>query len=67
MFLDTAGAFDNVRPNGLFIKLKNFGIHGRFLRMLINSYTGLTGHIIVNGILSESFKIQQSIRQGGIL
>jgi hypothetical protein len=29
MFLDTAGAFDNVRHNEDFLKLKNFGTNGR--------------------------------------
>ena len=40
-FLDTAGAFDNVRHSALFVKMREIGITGKFLRLLINSHEGL--------------------------
>ena len=67
MFLDTAGAFDNVRHEALFIKMKDFGINGKALRLLIQCYSALKGRVLVNGVLSIEFSVQQGARQGGIL
>jgi len=62
-FLDTADAFDNVRNNALFVKIKDeLGIHGKTLRLIINSYTDISAYVIVNGGKSEQFPVLQSCR-----
>jgi hypothetical protein len=37
-FLDTVGAFDNVRHSAIIMKMHNLGIKGKFLRLIINSW-----------------------------
>ena len=63
-FLDTAGAFDNVRHSALFIKMKQLGLHGKILRLLVESYQQLRGCVLVNGITSSEFPVLQGVRQG---
>ncbi len=66
-FLDTAKAFDTVWHNGLFFKLLNFGIKGKFLRMIMNSYSDMYSCVLVNGAKSGIFPLKQGVRQGGII
>ena len=66
-FLDTAGAFDNVRHSALFIKMKQLGLHGKSLRLLVESYQQLRGCVLVNGITSSEFQVLQGVRQGGVI
>ena len=66
-FLDTAGAFDNVRHSALFVKMRQIGIKGKFLRLLINSHEGLKASVLVNCIYSKPFNILHGVRQGGIM
>ena len=66
-FLDTAGAFDNVRHSALFIKMKQLGLNGKILRLLIESYQQLRGCVLVNGVKSSEFQVLQGVRQGGVI
>lgn len=66
-FLDTAGAFDNVRHSAIIMKMHNLGIKGKFLRLIINSYKDIFGCVTVNGVTSDIFPVLQGIRQGGIM
>ncbi|MES9879586.1 MAG: reverse transcriptase family protein, partial [Sedimenticola sp.] len=66
-FLDTAKAFDTVWHNGLFAKLLEFGIHGKFLRIIMNCYQNNYSCVLVNGMKSEVFPVMQGVRQGGII
>ena len=55
MFLDTAGAFDNVRHGALFSKMLHFGLNGKALRLLVHCYTELRGCVLINGVASDKF------------
>ncbi len=66
-FLDTSKAFDTVWHSGLFLKLLEFGLPGKFLRLLINSYTAISSCVVVNGVRSSVFPLMQGARQGGIM
>ena len=65
-FLDASKAFDTVWHDGLFSKLYDFGIRGKALRVIINSYQGMQSYVQVNGVKSRLFQIMQGVRQGGV-
>ena len=48
-------------------KLYEAGIHPSLWTIVKDMYTGLTSKVKWIGELSESFKIQQGVKQGGIL
>ena len=63
-FIDYEKAFDKVWHIGLWTKLLNSGIGGKFLNVIVNMYKGITSSITANGSKSESFAIHQGVRQG---
>ena len=65
--LDSRKAFDVVNHIILLDKLYEAGIHPSLWTIVKNMYTGLTSKVKWIGELSESFNIQQGVRQGGIL
>ena len=62
--LDSRKAFDVVNHKIMLDKLYEAGIHPSLWTIVKDMYTGLIKWI---GELSESFKIQQGVKQGGIL
>ena len=65
--LDSQKAFDVVNHVILLDKLYETGIHPSLWTIVKDMYTGLTSKVKWLGELSDSFKIQQGVRQGGIL
>ncbi len=66
-YLDSSKAFDFVWIDGLFYKLYKLGIQGKFWRCLRDLYKNMYSAVRVNGIVSEKFEVQQSVRQGGVI
>ena len=64
--LDSSKAFDHVWHGGLFSKLHDFGITGKALNLIIESYKDLSSYVLVNGIKSQTFAVKQGVRQGGV-
>ena len=64
--LDAAKAFDHVWRDGLFYKLLK-RVDKPFWRTLLLYYRSSTGRININGSKSDSFKINEGVKQGGIL
>ena len=64
--LDMTKAFDHVRLDILFHKLKN-RIPGLFLRFLIYTYTNQQCTVKWDGSVSSSFTIGNGVRQGAVL
>ena len=64
---DSQKAFDVVNHVILLDKLYETGIHPSLWTIVKDMYTGLTSKVKWLGELSDSFKIQQGVRQGGIL
>lgn len=62
-FVDYEKAFDKVWHTGLWIKLIRSGVGGRFLKVLMNMYQGISSCVSMNNI-SSSFPICQGVRQG---
>ena len=68
MTLDSRKAFDVVNHIIIMLdKLYEAGIHPTLWTIVKDMYAGLTSKVKWNGELSESFKILQGVRQGGIL
>ncbi|MEW8090529.1 MAG: reverse transcriptase domain-containing protein [Candidatus Thiodiazotropha endolucinida] len=65
--LDSQKAFDVVNHVILLDKLYETGIHPSLWTIVKDMYTGLTSKVKWLGELSDNFKIQQGVRQGGIL
>ncbi len=65
--LDAQKAFDVVDHTILLDKLHQQKVHPDLWLLIKNMYEGLTSRVKWMGDLSDSFKIQQGVRQGGIL
>ena len=63
-YRDVAKAFDTVWRDGLFYKLWDMGIRGKFWRVLRNLYANTQSRVLVNGHQSQYFPIQQGVAQG---
>ena len=65
-FLDATKAFDRVDYAVLFQKLLSRNVLGYIVIFLWNWYSKRCARILWAGILSDSFKICNGVRQGGI-
>jgi len=61
---DQAKAYDKVSHEYLFKVLSAFGFGDSFIRWVSLFYTDISSRVIVNGYLSEAFRILRSLRQG---
>ena len=66
-FLDLSKAFDRVNHNLLFNKLSFTGIPVFYLRIIKFIYNNQYVKVKYNGSLSESWRLENGVRQGGIL
>ncbi|KAM7288774.1 hypothetical protein ISCGN_028957 [Ixodes scapularis] len=62
--LDQAKAFDRVEHSYLFEVLRAFRFPETFISLLQSLYSGLTGHLQVNGCLLTPFPVSRGVRQG---
>ena len=62
--LDMKKAFDMIWTDGLFYKMFDTGMDGKLWRTLRDSYSGFKCCVCVNGTLSDSFNVGQSVHQG---
>jgi hypothetical protein len=63
-FRDAAKAFDTVWRDGLFAKLWDTGVRGKFWRLIRNLYASTQSRVLVNGHESDFFPIEQGVAQG---
>ena len=66
-FLDFKKAFPSVWREGLWRKMKRYGIDGKFLRVCENLYRDVGAKVRVGRVFSERFDIKEGLRQGCIL
>ncbi|MEW8546756.1 MAG: reverse transcriptase domain-containing protein, partial [Candidatus Thiodiazotropha sp.] len=66
-FLDVKAAFDVVSHNSLLRKLFHIGIEGKEWSLIHSLHSGAESVVKWDGDTSGSFKVQQGVRQGGIL
>ena len=62
--LDWSKAFDKVSREFLFKILERFGFKDTFINWVRMLYMGCSSALCINGILSEYFSVERSIRQG---
>ena len=60
-------AFDKVNRNGLWSKLYNLGIKGKFLRVIKNMYTSVKSCLRNCNNYSEYFECAVGLRQGEVM
>ena len=66
-FIDYAKAFDTIWRAGLWIKLLDMGISGKFLNIIKKMYEKSKSCVFVNNIKSDSFSSEMGVKQGEIL
>ena len=66
-FIDLKSAFDKVNRNGLWSKLYNLGIKGKFLRVIKNMYTSVKSCVRNCNNYSEYFECAVGLRQGEVM
>ena len=66
-FLDFKKAFPSVWREGLWGKMRGYGIEGKFLRLCERLYSDVGARVRVGKVFSERFMIKEGLRQGCIL
>ena len=64
VFIDLRKAFDLVCRQALLFKLACYGVNGGLFHIIKNMYGSSTGHIKINGKISEAFRILKGTEQG---
>ena len=67
IFLNISKAFDKVWHDGLFFKLKTYGVEGGLLLLLKNYLKNCKQRIVLNGQISKWRKINFGVPQGWVL
>ena len=66
-FLDARSAFDVVSHRSLTRKLYNIGIEGNMWTLINSLHQDAKSAVKWQGEISEQFRVDQGVRQGGIL
>ena len=64
---DIAGAFDRVDTRALLAKMERAGVSAKLRLFFSNYLSGRTAVVIVNGVQSETFSIQDMVFQRTVL
>ena len=65
--LDCSKAFDRIRYGKLFDILMSKGLCPLVTRLLVTMYNNIEAKVKWNGIYSDSFKIRNGVKQGGVM
>ena len=66
-FLDLRKAFPTVWREGLWRKMEDYGLGGKFLRVCQNMYSNTRARVRLGVSLSRSFSIPTGLREGCVL
>ena len=66
-FLGAKSVFDVVSHDSLLRKLYNIGVKGKSWSVIHSLYQEAVSAVKWNGLLSRKFRVEQGVRQGGIL
>ena len=64
--LDARQAFDRVWHEGLFYKLRQYGVDPLTYNSLRGLYSGMKSRVRVKGVVSDWLEVKQGTRQGGV-
>ena len=67
IFLDATKAFDRVEYGKLFRLLMARAVPRHIIRLLLNMYIGQQARVSWNGIFSDTFRVLNGVKQGGII
>ena len=67
IFLDISKAFDKVWHEGLIFKLKQNGVCGPLIKLLVNYLKNRKQKVVINGSSSNYFQIKSGVPQGSVL
>ena len=67
VFFDMSKAFDKVWKEGLLLKLRRAGVHGKMYKWLINFLFNRTARVKVDGMISKQVKLREGATQGGVV
>lgn len=62
--IDFKGAFDSVNLEFLWVLMEEYQFDNKFIKAIKNMYVNATSLIEINGELTDTFKIEKSVRQG---
>ena len=62
--LDWSRAFDRVSIKFVLDILKSFGFHDRIIQWVSGFYENITSSVIINGLVTKSYAVYRSVRQG---
>ena len=66
LFIDFQKAFDSINHLNLFTSLKQKGLNGKILQILISMYSEMNSYVCINEKLSDQFTFNVGTRQGDI-
>ena len=66
-FVDFENAFDSLDRSVLWCLLRHYGIPGKFIRIIKNSYDRMSCKVLNAGGLSESFTVNTAVKQGCLM
>ena len=66
-YIDLKKAFDSIWRKGLWVKIWNMGIKGKFWRVLKDFYRKTSVTIRINGKFTKEFQSVKGVKQGGVL
>lgn len=67
VFIDFENAYDMVWRTGLFLKLIDIGVTGRFLKYIINLFTNTSIKVKINNSLSDPVRMENGVIQGLVI
>ena len=63
-FLDDSKAYDGVWREGLWSKMRYYGVEEKFVKVCEGLYNGVETRVVINGAKSRWFGIQRCLGQG---
>ena len=66
-FVDASSAFDKINHHKLFTKLKQRGVPGSIIRILVYWYANQSMRVKWGNCISAPFRVGNGVRQGGLL
>ena len=63
-FMDVSEAYDTVWREGLWKKMREYGVEESFVRLCKRLYEGVQASVQVDGQQSRWFRVEEGLRQG---
>ena len=63
-YLDVSKAYDSAWREGLWYKMRRYGIVEKFVKVCEGLYNGMETRVVMNGAKSRWFGVERGLRQG---